>query len=64
MSGLDLEFLWEATTAHPINCLDYYCRAHGRSGKVLLEVQVAVTLAEKVLSPPKQDVKVLDVSQV
>ncbi len=32
--------------------------------KNLLDVQVAVTLAEKVLSPPKQDVKVLDVSQV
>ena len=27
-------------------------------------VQVALTLAEKVLTPPKQDVKVLDVAQV
>ena len=27
-------------------------------------MQVALTLAEKVLTPPKQDVKVLDVAQV
>ena len=31
---------------------------------VLRAMQVALTLAEKVLSPPKQEVKVLDVAEV
>jgi hypothetical protein len=30
---------------------------------LFIAFQVAVTLAEKVLTPPKQDVKVLDVNQ-
>ena len=35
-----------------------------RQSVMLARTQVALTLAEKVLSPPKQEVKVLDVAEV